>query len=303
MKILNETRKDFSIFKANRQIRIIIFGMILVPLIYAGIYLAAFWDPYGHTDTLSIAFVNADVGVERDNGYKNYGRDTAVQIENNTDFNWVFLDTRREALDGVENGDYYAMIALPENFSEIISGIESGELIHPEIEYISNDKKNFIVSMISKKAADAIQNDINQSILSSLAQSLTQGLETVEAGMISADNGAIQLNEGLLALKLQTPKLSAAMSQLAEGSDTFTEKMSTAQEGADDLRDGIVKFNAQMPDLQAGVQELYEGSNLFNNKLAQVQAGVCTIGEAVYTLDGECSCTSRRCCTIDRRQQ
>jgi putative membrane protein len=285
LKTIDVIKQDFGTFKSDLGIRIIVFGMLLVPLIYAGIYLAAFWDPYGSTEALAIAFVNGDEGVETDDGYLNIGRDTEANLRANTDFKWVFVDDRDTALAGVDAGDYYAMIAIPADFTKTIHQIEDGELIHPSLEYVANDKKNFIVSMISKKAADNIQSEINQSILASLAASLTDGLASVQDGLISADNGAVQLNDGLLTLKLQMPKVTSGLSDLSEGSNVFVDKMSDATDGSVILKDGILTLNDQIPTLQDGVTTLFEGSGIFKEKLVDVADGISQINDAVRVLD------------------
>jgi putative membrane protein len=284
LKILDVIKEDYGVFKKDLYIKIIIFGMLLVPLIYAGIYLGAFWDPYGRTEELAIAFVNADAGVETDDGYLNIGRDTEANLRANTDFKWVFIDDRKTALAGVDEGDYYAMIAIPEDFTKSINQIENGELVHPSLEYVSNDKKNFIISMISKKAADNIQSEINQSILASLTASLTDGLASVQDGLISADNGAVQLNDGLLTLKLQMPKVTSGLTDLSEGSETFLDKMTDASDGAVTLKDGILTLNDQIPELQDGIQTLFEGSGIFKDKLVDVEDGIHQINDAVSVL-------------------
>jgi len=278
------TKKDWHAFLQNRRLQIEIIGILLVPLIYGGIYLAAFWDPYGSTEKLDIAFVNLDVGIETDNGYLNYGRDTQLNIENSDDLHWVFLNDEAQAMKGLDDNEYYAAVIIPNDFSETINGVQDGYLNHPEIKYISNDKQNYIVSLITAKAADKIQASVNESILSSLAASLTDGLNDVKNGLDNADRGAVQLMEGLYGLKNQMPKLSAGVRDLAEGSEIFSDKISDAKDGAVTLRDGIVKLENNMPELEEGVTDLYNGSTVFKEKISDVRDGIYAIDEGVTSL-------------------
>lgn len=51
----------FAIFK-NKKILIPIIAVMFVPVMYAGMFLWAFWDPYDKLTELPVAVVNEDVG-------------------------------------------------------------------------------------------------------------------------------------------------------------------------------------------------------------------------------------------------
>jgi putative membrane protein len=55
-----------SIFK-NRFIRVSVTAIIIVPLLYSLLYLAAFWDPYSKLQKVPVAVVNLDKGSTKDN--------------------------------------------------------------------------------------------------------------------------------------------------------------------------------------------------------------------------------------------
>ncbi len=39
-------------------------AILFVPIIYAGMFLWSFWDPYGKLDKVPVAIVNQDVGAK-----------------------------------------------------------------------------------------------------------------------------------------------------------------------------------------------------------------------------------------------
>jgi putative membrane protein len=55
--------KEIKEISQNRMLRISIIGIMLIPLLYSGVFLWAFWDPYGHLDQLPVAVVNNDKGA------------------------------------------------------------------------------------------------------------------------------------------------------------------------------------------------------------------------------------------------
>jgi len=57
---LNNGKEIFS----NKVLLISCLVMFFIPILYAGFFLKANWDPYGSTDELSIAVVNEDQSVD-----------------------------------------------------------------------------------------------------------------------------------------------------------------------------------------------------------------------------------------------
>ena len=125
------------------------------------------------------------------------------------------MDSRAEALDGVESCDYYAALIVPEEFTEDFVSILSGDLRHPQIQYYENEKKNAIAPKITSKAKTAVQEQINTTVIGKAAEALTtagsvfkaMGLdsEALADGIMDKLTGArqemAQLQKVLLSLK------------------------------------------------------------------------------------------------------
>ena len=47
----------------NRKLLISIIAVLFIPVMYAGMFLWAFWDPYANLSDLPVAVVNADEGA------------------------------------------------------------------------------------------------------------------------------------------------------------------------------------------------------------------------------------------------
>ena len=52
-----------SIF-TNRKLLISIIAVLFIPVMYAGMFLWAFWDPYANLSNLPVAVVNLDEGAD-----------------------------------------------------------------------------------------------------------------------------------------------------------------------------------------------------------------------------------------------
>ena len=81
-----------------------------------------------------------------DKGYKykslslNAGDSIIDNLKENDKMGWDFVD-EDEAVEGVENGKYYAAIIIPEDFSEDLLSITTGDFTQAKLKYYVNEKK------------------------------------------------------------------------------------------------------------------------------------------------------------------
>jgi putative membrane protein len=81
----------FTIFK-NKKILIPIIAVMFIPVLYAGMFLWAFWDPYGKLDELPVAVVNEDTGATLDGGHLKLGNDLVSKLKSSKQFAFDFVD-------------------------------------------------------------------------------------------------------------------------------------------------------------------------------------------------------------------
>ena len=63
MKSLSVFAKDLGAAVRNKKILIPIIAVLFIPVMYSGMFLGAFWDPYGKMEDLPVAVVNNDQGA------------------------------------------------------------------------------------------------------------------------------------------------------------------------------------------------------------------------------------------------
>ena len=210
-------RADWRRLTASVVAVVVLLGLCLVPCLYAWFNILSNWDPYGTASTsrISVAVASEDAGCEVLGLEVNIGALVLQGLESNDQMGWVFVDSRAEALDGVESGDYYAALIVPEEFTEDFVSILSGDLRHPQIQYYENEKKNAIAPKITSKAKTAVQEQINTTVIGKAAEALTtagsvfkaMGLdsEALADGIMDKLTGArqemAQLQKVLLSLK------------------------------------------------------------------------------------------------------
>ena len=177
---------DVKRISTNVVAVVVILGLCILPSLYAWFNILSNWDPYGPSATrnLKIAVASDDEGVTILGNSVNVGSSVISALESNTTMGWVFTDTTDEAIDGVYDGSYYAALIIPENFTEDMISFLGGEVDHPDIIYYENAKKNAIASKITQKAKTAVQEQVNSTVVSTLAETtmkVTNALSDVDA--------------------------------------------------------------------------------------------------------------------------
>lgn len=167
---------------------VIIMGLSILPSLYAWFNIFSNWDPYGPdaTSNLKVAVVSEDAGVTIADNDVNIGSGVIDGLRSNHTIGWVFVGTSEEAVDGVYDGTYYAALIVPEKFTEEMISFLGGEIEHPDIIYYENAKKNAIAPKITQKARTAVQEQVNSTFVSTLAESLMK-VSNMLAG--SGENG------------------------------------------------------------------------------------------------------------------
>ena len=189
-------RRDVRRLLKNRAATLVMIGVCLLPSLYAWFNIAANMDPYANTSGIRVAIANCDTGTQTDVITMNAGDSIVEKLKENKSLGWQFV-SEEKAKEGVQAGDYYAAIVIPENFSSSLVSILSGDLKRPKLDYYVNEKKNAIAPKITDTGATTVQQQINDTfsatassavseIVKSSADSITRGLDDTQSELTSA---------------------------------------------------------------------------------------------------------------------
>ncbi len=167
---------DVKRISSNVVALVFIMGLSVLPSLYAWFNILSNWDPYGPdaTSRMQIAVCSDDMGAEIESVKVNIGDSVVEGLKSNTTIGWVFTDTTEEALAGVNNGEYYAALIIPETFTTDMMGFLNGDVTHGEIDYYENEKKNAIAPKITAKAQQAVKEQVNATFVSTLTESMVE---------------------------------------------------------------------------------------------------------------------------------
>ncbi|PQZ54965.1 phage infection protein [Bacillus sp. MYb209] len=143
---------------------VIVLGLMVLPSLYAWFNIKASWDPYGNTKGIQIAVSNQDVGSNLRGKDINIGKEIVDSLKKDKNFGWKFVD-EKQAIYGVERGDYSASITIPKDFSEKIATVLNENPQKPEIDYYVNEKVNAIAPKITAKGASGLTEEVSKNFV------------------------------------------------------------------------------------------------------------------------------------------
>ena len=185
-------KNDVMKIHKNVIAMIVIMGITVIPTLYAWFNISASWDPYGNTGELKLAVASDDEGYtgELIAVKINMGDQILSSLHKNKQFNWVFTDSKT-AQKGVKSGKYYAAIVIPEDFSQKMMSVFSSEAEHPDLTYYQNEKENAIAPIITGKGATAVQKQINETFIETIAQTALDAFQIVSSAAQEAGDDSM----------------------------------------------------------------------------------------------------------------
>lgn len=287
-KVFTIFKRDVRNISTNWVAAILIGGLIFLPSLYAWLNIYASSDPYSRTDKLPVAIVNEDKAVDLQGKHIDTGAQIVSTLKENPSMEWHFV-SRQEAMEGVEFGDYFAVMILPTNLSEQLASVVSGEPKKAEIEYYVNEKLNSIAPKITEKGATVIVDKVNSQfvstvngvifdLLNTLGLELEKNLPDIkkfENYVFDAEKSLPEIND-LLKRGLKDATDAQAIIQLAEGK--LPQAKQITEEGLGQINNTVgylttaeEKLDKLSPKIKADLKKVSEISNEANDFLKQLQ--------------------------------
>lgn len=270
MNFLKIALRDISSIFKNRFIRVSVTAIIIVPLLYSLLYLYAFWDPYNRLTDMPVAVVNMDKGAIKDGQNVNYGNDFVDKLKDNKQVGWRFV-SKDQAEKGVKDKGYYAMFVVPEDFSEKVLSAKNGKPEQPNIQYVANEKRNFLAAQINGKVMLELKQEIVKNITDEYTKVTFDNLYDLKDGMQKAADGSKELKDGIADAKDGTGELKDGTKKLNDNVPQLKDGVSKLYNGSVQLEDGI---NTAAVDSDGKPQGLKNGANQLKDGLQSAQAGV-----------------------------
>lgn len=258
-------------------LKIVLCAIMIIPMIYACVFLGSMWDPYGKTDQLPVAVVNNDKEVEYNDSTMDIGKQLSDKLAKNDsmDFNIVSLT---KAQKGLKDGKYYMVITIPENFSKNATTLLDDDPQTMMLTYTTNPQTNYIATKMDDSAMAKVKAEISSTVTKTYSKILFKNVKTLSKGFKTAAEGSQKLSDGV--------------ATASEGNKTITENLNTLassalvfNDGADSLVKGLSAYTEGVSTAKAGAQQLDNNSATLNNGAAQLKAGSSQLLSAVQAAE------------------
>lgn len=307
---------DLRAIRNNIAALIIVTGLCLLPSLYAWINIYACWDPYANTGNLPVAIVNQDEGAVIGGKIVNVGDSIVEEMKTNKSMNWDFVDEWQGNY-GLNEGRYYAMIQIPENFSERLTSLSTATPQKPVIVYRVNEKLNAIAAKITNVAKEKLAANIKANFVKTVNEEVIQTfnsetakskmeqvhIEDIRAGIVKAQSdigrlkahvneenmNSAEFQKYLASTTALLPKVTEqidALGNVVEASRSLNAKTNdTIQTLSTDLNNDMLQIQSLNKQNQALIAELKAiNDNTLNKDVIQVMKQSVTICDSLHAI-------------------
>ena len=268
----------------NKILLLVVIVIALIPAIYAGLFLASMWDPYGNVDKLPVAIVNEDEPAEYGDTTLTVGDQLVDNLKENDSlaFNFVDADVAKE---GLKNGTYYMVITIPKDFSANAATVMDDQPEKMILNYETNPGTNYIASKLSETALGKIKTSIREEVTKTYAEAIFDQIGTAGDGMQEAADGAKKIKDGMDDASDGNKKITDNLKVLADSTLTFKEGSEELTEGLKSYTDGVAQVNDGAKQLDDGVSTLTASLPTLTNGVDRLNSGVKEYTDGVATLN------------------
>ena len=262
-------------------LKIVLCAIMIIPMIYACVFLGSMWDPYGKTDQLPVAVVNNDKEVEYNGSTMDVGKQLSDKLAQNDsmDFNIV---SSTKAKKGLKDGKYYMVITIPENFSKNATTLLDDNPQTMMLTYTTNPQTNYIATKMDDSAMAKIKAEISSTVTKTYSKILFKNVKTLSKGFNTAADGSQKLSDGVSAASEGNKTITENLNILASSALVFND-------GADSLVKGLSAYTEGVSTAKAGTQQLDNNSATLNNGAAQLKSGSSQLLSAVKAAEKQLS--------------
>lgn len=240
-------------------------GVALIPALYNLSFLGSMWDPYGNVDDLPVAVVNQDKSSTLNDQTLSIGDDMVDSMSKNKALDYHFVSAEK-AEEGLENGDYYMVITLPEDLSEKAASLLTDDPEKLTINYQTTAGRSFVASKMSESAMTKLKDTVSENITETYTKAVFKSMSSLQDGLQEASDGGNELLSG--------------SQQLESGSQTITDNLNTAASGSQTLADGTATLSSGLTTYTNGVSSLASGANELDSNSAALVSGVAQLKES-----------------------
>jgi putative membrane protein len=247
-------------------------AVILVPLAFAGLFVGALSQSDSALDSIPAAIVNQDELIRQtdENGDEQIifaGRQLVTELTGSEEsgFDW-HITNQEQAEAQLASGEVYAILTVPDNFSEAILSISSDNPEKADISIRTDDAHSYLTTAVANVVGQGLVSTFGKEITAQFVTGVYSNFEDVGDSLSQAADGADELSGGV--------------SELGDGLSSLAGGAASARNGAAAYADGVESYTNGVNQLSSGLNQLNSGSAV----LSQVSSDVATYTATVQSL-------------------
>ena len=267
---------------------VVVIALLVLPSVYTWYNVVGFWNPYDNTGNLRVCVVNEDAGASSElTGELHVGDMIVEELRENEQLDWAFVD-RATAMDELDAGASYAAFVIPEDFTERLLSLTTGDFVQPELAYYVNEKTGPVAPKITDTGASTLDETINSTFVSTVSD--------VAVGAV--DRALAESNDALDASKARAAvKVAGAVQAISEARATLdgivaaTDEAQAKAAGSKDALGRAREDIAAAGDALAAIANLTsqlqgEAAELSSAAMPAVNKTIRTVSEASSKANG-----------------
>ena len=267
---------EFRRFKGRS--RLALFFVLIIPLLYGGVYLHANWDLYANTDDVPIAVVDLDEPTTFGDRTVDGGNQLEGQLKNRPMFDWRFMGTDSQAaLDGLRAGDYYMVITIPKDFSKNLVSAGDYKPARATLQLRRDDANGFIIGLLTSQVETSLGKALDESVTQTYFESVFGNLQKIKDSLGNASDGAKKVSDGNKsvndAVTVMNTKMLDATKSLGEGQESVN-RVNSALNDADSASSKLTQAVGQARNgsttIAAAAQDVGEDAQVVNAQTGQL---------------------------------
>ncbi len=282
---------EARLFRNFPQLRLSVFGIVVIPALYAFIYLESVWDPGTHARNLPAAIVNLDKGTEVADTSANLGQELTRSLLEQRQFAFYEVADAEAARRDVRQGKSLFALIVPEDFSDSALGAAAPGA--GKITVFASEGNNYAGAGFAKRFAEELGHQLNEALnekrwttVLGVTASSSDKLQRLREGIATLREGAGALDTGLGKAETGSTQLAAGAGELAGG-------VSQMVDGVKQVGGGLRQLESRRPApedlgrLKAGAAQLANGHAQLEKGFAPLEAGARKLAEGAGQLQEE----------------
>jgi len=266
-------------------------AVVLVPLAFAGLFVGALSKSDDALQAIPAAIVNDDTLVYQTaaDGTESpvfAGRLLVTELtdtDESTGFDWRITNAE-DAQKALDNGEVYAVLTVPSNFSKSILSISGDDPEQADITIDTDDSHSYLTGSVAQVVGESMVSTFGNAITAQYIEGIYSSLGGVGEAFQTASDGATEIADGATKLADGTDKLADGTDKLADGTDEFADGIGAYSDGVDQYTAGVDSLAGGLGKLNTGAKQLTQlsdGVADYTRGVSQTSSGLIQLNAAI----------------------